>query len=106
MARSFLFRNRFAVYANPFAKSDEVRGDKEAGPIFCGATDRVDHRADGGFCVWARDVDDPRIAKIDIDLGDEAPNIFEPEFDPEALKAVEPGERLFVDPLCEKTPIN
>jgi hypothetical protein len=29
-------------------------------------------------------------------LGNQMPNVFQPEFDPEALKAVKPGERLSV----------
>jgi hypothetical protein len=41
-------------------------------------------------------VDDPGAAKSDTKDGDEPPDIFEPEFDPEALKAVEPGERLWI----------
>jgi hypothetical protein len=41
-------------------------------------------------------VDDPDAAKIDTKNGDEPLDIFEPEFDPEALKAVEPGERLWI----------
>ena len=31
-----------------------------------------------------------------MQLGDESPDIFQAELDTEALKAVEPGERLFV----------
>jgi hypothetical protein len=38
-------------------------------------------------------MDDPGAAKIDTKDGDEPLDIFEPELDPEALKAVEPGER-------------
>ena len=41
-------------------------------------------------------MNDARIAKIDMQLRDQSPNIFQPEFDPEALKAVKPGERLLV----------
>ncbi len=37
-----------------------------------------------------------RAAKIDMRLSNQTPNIFQPEFDPEALKAVKPGERLSV----------
>jgi hypothetical protein len=41
-------------------------------------------------------VDNPGAGKIDMKLRDKPPDIFEPEFDPEALKAVEPGERPWV----------
>ncbi len=43
---NFVFGNHLAVDADSFAKSDKVRGDKKTGPIFLGATDRIDHRAD------------------------------------------------------------
>jgi hypothetical protein len=58
------------------------------------ATDRIDHRADRAFSVGARDVNDARAAKIDIQFGNQTLDIFQAEFDPEALKAVEPGKRL------------
>src|ERR1700731_5076646 len=95
-ARDFVFRNHFAVNANAFAKSNKVRGDEKAGPIFFGATDRVDHRTDGTLAVCAGNVNDARFAKIDMQLGNQSLDIFQPEFDAEALKAVEPGERLSV----------
>jgi len=31
-----------------------------------------------------------------MQLGDKSPNIFQAKLNPEALKAIEPGERLFV----------
>src|SRR5262249_18833809 len=92
----FLFRDHFTIHADPFAKSDEVRGYEEAGPMFSRPANRIDHRANGAFAVRASDVNDARVAKIDIKRADQSANIFETEFDPEALKAVEPGERLFV----------
>ncbi len=73
-----------------------MRGRKKPSPIFLRATDRIDHRADGAFAICARDVDDTRIVKIDVQLGDQPLDVFQAELDPEALKAVEPGERLFI----------
>jgi len=90
------FRNHFAVYADSFAKCDEVRGGKKSGSIVSCATDRIDHRADGPFAVCAGDVDDARTRKIDMQFGDQSADIFQPEFDAEALKALEPGARLLV----------
>jgi hypothetical protein len=58
--------------------------------------DRINHCANGAFSIRPGDVDDPGAAKSDTKDGDEPPDIFEPEFDPEALKAVEPGERPWV----------
>jgi hypothetical protein len=95
-SRDFIFRNHFAAYADALAERDQVRGGEESGPIVLGTADRIDHRADGAFAVSARDVNDARIAKIGMQVGDQSPNIFQPELDPEALKAVEPGERLGV----------
>jgi hypothetical protein len=37
-----------------------------------------------------------RSRRVEFELVDQAPNIFQTELDPKALKAVEPGERLFV----------
>ena len=36
------------------------------------------------------------VAKIDMKRRDEPPDIFQAELDPEALEAIQPGERLFV----------
>src|ERR1700730_3773966 len=94
--RNLILRNHFAIHLNSFAESDEVRGGKQAGGIFCRTTDRIDHCADGAFAVCARDVYDPRFTGIDLQLGDQSPNVIQAELDPEALKAVEPGERLFI----------
>jgi hypothetical protein len=41
-------------------------------------------------------MDDSGAAKIDMKRSDEPLDIFQPKFDPEALKAVKPRERLFV----------
>src|SRR5258708_35671104 len=95
-SRDFIFRDYFAVDADSFAKSDKVRGDKKTGPIFLGAADRIDHRADRALAVGAGDVNNAHVGKIDIQFSDQASDVFQTEFDPEALKAVEPGERLFV----------
>src|SRR5436309_11536708 len=92
----FAFRNHFVVHADSFAERHKVRGDKKSGPIVSCATDRIDHRADGPFAVGAGDVNDARVGKIDMQIGDQSLDIFQPEFDAEALKAVEPGERLSV----------
>jgi hypothetical protein len=95
-SRDFNFRNHFAVYADALAERDQVRGGEESGPIVLGTADRIDHRADGAFAIGTGDVNDARIAKIGVQFGDQPPDIFQPEFDPETLKAVEPGERLGV----------
>jgi len=36
------------------------------------------------------------LVKIDVELREEPPDVFQAELDPEALKAVEPGERLLI----------
>src|SRR5207244_12529083 len=41
-------------------------------------------------------VNNARAAKIDMRLSNQTPNVFQPELDPKALKAVKPGERLLV----------
>src|SRR5262249_29635173 len=56
--RDIIFGNHFAVYPNPFAKSDEVRGGKQTNAITGGATDCIDQSADGTFSVRAGDVND------------------------------------------------
>ena len=60
--RDTIFGNHFAVYPNPFAKGDEVRGGKQTGAITGGATDCVDHSADGTLPVRAGDVNDGTLA--------------------------------------------
>src|SRR5215468_6104392 len=50
--------NHLAIYANPFAKRDEVRGYKKAGAIAFGATDGIDDGTNGAFAVRAGDVND------------------------------------------------
>src|SRR6266478_1276320 len=95
-SRDFIFRDYFAVDADSFAKGDEVRGDKKTGPIFLGATDRIDYRADRPLAVGAGHVNDARVGNADIQFTDQASDVFQPELDPKALKAVEPGERLSV----------
>ena len=40
------------------------------------------------------------MAETDSHLGDEPPNVFQSEFDSEALKPIEPGERLRVVDWC------
>ena len=92
--RDFVFGDHFAIYPNAFAKSDEVRGSEKTGAISSGAADRIDHRANRAFAVCAGDMDDTGLAKIDIQFAEQALNVFEPELDPEALRAVKPGQRF------------
>jgi hypothetical protein len=92
----FVFRNHFAIHANAFAESDKVRGGEETSLKISRATNGIDHRTNRSFSVCAGDVNNTRVAETDIQLGDQPPDILQPEFDPEALKAVKPGERLFV----------
>ncbi|PYJ74016.1 MAG: hypothetical protein DME72_04340, partial [Verrucomicrobia bacterium] len=94
--RDCFFGNHFTIDANSFAERNEVRGGEQAGAIFLRTQDRINHCANGAFPIGSGDVDDPGAAEIDMELGDEPLDIFEPEFNPEALKAVEPGERLSV----------
>ena len=47
-------------------------------------------------------MDDTRAGKIDMQLGNESPDVLQSELDPEALKAVEPGERLRVVHCAEE----
>src|SRR4030095_6082027 len=98
---SRLFGNHFAVYANALTERDKVRGCEQAGRISLCATDRIDHGANGAFAVCAGDVNDFAVAKIDAQLSDESLDIFQAQFDPEALEAVEPCERVFI---CQGRP--
>ena len=77
-----VFRNHFAVYADAFAEGNEVRGGEEAGAMTLRARDRIDHGADRAFAIRPRDVNDPRIAEIDMQRLDQPINIFETKFDP------------------------
>src|SRR5438477_6534651 len=92
--RHRLFRNHLATYANALTESDEVRGCEQTGAIFLRATDRVDHGADRAFAIGAGDMNDARAGQVDMQLVDQPPDVFQSELDAEALKAVEPGERL------------
>src|SRR6266705_3509423 len=111
--RDFIFRNHFTVHTDSLAESDEVRRDEEAGAIFPCPTDRIDHGADRPLAVCSRDVDDAWFSRsfrrgagngtrgacdlqINVQLADETLDVLQPELDPEALKAIEPGERLRV----------
>src|SRR6266404_2813137 len=69
-----VLRNHLAVHADAFAKGNEGRGGEEAAAITLCARDR----------------------QIDTQLVNQAPTIFEAEFDSEALKRVKPGERFLV----------
>ena len=92
--RYIVLRNHLATHANALTESDEVRGGKKTGAIFLRAADRIDHRANGAFAVGAGDMNDARAGQIDMQLVDQSPDVFQSELDAEALKAVEPGERL------------
>ena len=92
--RHRVLRNHLATQANAFTKSDEVRGGEQTGAIFLRATDRIDHGANRAFAVGAGDMNDARAGQIDMQLVDQPPDVFQSELDAEALKAVEPGERL------------
>src|SRR5437016_11903030 len=94
-----VFGNHFAIHANPFAERDEVRGREEAGAMSLRVTDRIDHGANGALAVCSGHVNDASSAKIHMQLGKESPDVFQAKLDAEALKAVEPGERLFVRSL-------
>src|SRR5262249_38655694 len=98
-----------AIYTNPFSKRDEVRGDEQAGAKSLRATDGVDHGANGSFTVCAGHMDDFgcrgarrcarwafAAANVAATFVEQAPSVFESQFDPEALETVKPGERLFV----------
>src|SRR5437762_2627191 len=112
--------NHFAIYTDPFAKRDEVRGGEEAGAIAPRATDRIDHGANGAFAVCACDVDDSKCrgaslgerrafdaANAATTFVEQTPDVFQAKFDPKALKAIKPGERLpIVHGVIEKYPSN
>src|ERR1700730_1628177 len=112
-------RNHFAVDANSFAKGHEVRGDKKPGAVYSCATDQVDHGANGAFAVRASDMNGTRFSRgfrrgsgksepdwhctrgacapqIEMQLRDQALDIFQAKLDTEAVKAVEPGERFLI----------
>src|SRR5262249_37696853 len=103
------FRNHLSIYANPFTKRDEVRGDEQAGAIALRATDRINHGANGALAVCAGDVHDFEwkgdrrcqrrafaAANAATTFLKEAPGVFEAQLDPEALETVKPGQRLLV----------
>jgi hypothetical protein len=88
--------NHFAVQANAFTKRDKVRGCEQTRSISLCAQNRIDHGANGPFTIRAGDMDDAARTKIDVQLGDQSPNIFQAELDAEALEAIEPDKCLFV----------
>src|SRR5512132_802172 len=53
-----VLRNHLSIYADPFAKRDEVRGYEQARTIALRTTDGIDHGANGALAVCAGDVDD------------------------------------------------
>ena len=97
--------NHFAIYANPLSERDQVRGCEEAGAMSLRATDRIDHGANGAFAVCSGHVNDASSAKIHMQLCKESPDVFQAKLDAEALKAVKPGERLFVSQRWLRHPL-
>src|SRR4030095_7507254 len=103
-----VLRNHFSIYVNPFAKRDEVRGYEQASAIALRPTDGIDHGANGALAVCAGDVDDLECKGVrrgdrrafDTNAAttfvEQASDVFETQFDPEALETIQPGERLFV----------
>jgi hypothetical protein len=61
-----------------------------------GATNGIDHGANGTFSICAGDMDDLALTKSDIQFRDESPDVFQAKLNPEALETVEPRKRLFV----------
>jgi hypothetical protein len=53
-----------------------VRGDKHTGPVTLGATNGIDHGANGTFSICAGDMDDLALTKSDIQFRDESPDVF------------------------------
>src|SRR5215831_4528785 len=80
-ACDFLFENHFAVHSDSFAKSDQVRGSEQSGPIFLCAANRIDHRANRSFAICTGDVDNACVRRSDTQLANQSPNIFETELD-------------------------
>src|SRR5207248_5929308 len=93
-AGDFVWRDHFAVYADAFAISDEMRRGKKTGPITGGAANRIDHRANGAFAVGAGDVNNALIFPGNVQLAEQALDILKPELDSEALRSVKPGQRF------------
>src|SRR5207249_9206119 len=88
--------NHFAIDTNTFAKRDEVRRSEKTGAISVCAQNRINHGTNGAFAIRPSDVNHSASPKIDMQLGDKSPNIFQAKLNSEALKAIEPGERLCV----------
>src|SRR5436305_14504551 len=57
-ARDFVWGNHLAIYADAFAKTDEVRGGEQASAMTGGASDGIDHRAHRPLGVGDGDVND------------------------------------------------
>ena len=93
-------RNQFPLDLDSLTEGDKVRRDEKPGPVVCRPTNGVGHCANRSFAVGPGNVDDARMAETDSDLGDEPPNVFQSELDSEALKPIEPGERLRVIDWC------
>ena len=94
-----------------------MRGYEQAGAIALRPTDEIDHGADGALAVCAGDVDDFgckalaaasawRLNKRRYNIIEQPLDIFETQFDPEALEAVKPGERLLVIQTCARCHIH
>src|SRR5438552_13945691 len=105
-----IFRNHFAIDTNAFAEGDKVRGDEETRAITLRAADGIDHRANGAFAVRPGDMDDASSKSLrrgaehstrgarapQAKFVEQTPNVLQAELDPEALEAIEPGERLSI----------
>src|SRR5437867_448912 len=57
-ARDFVWGNHLAIYADAFAKTDEVRGGEQGRPVTGSTRNRIDESADGAFAVCPGDVND------------------------------------------------
>jgi hypothetical protein len=95
-AGDFIGRDHFAVHPNALAVGDEVGGDEKTGAVVRRAANGIDHGADRAFAVGAGHVDDSLIFSRNVQVAEQALDIFEPELDPEALGSVKPGERLVI----------
>jgi hypothetical protein len=88
------FADHLAVDLNPLPKRDQVRRRKQASLQTRLAADRVEHRAHRSLAVGSGDVDEFQPGRIDAECTDQAPRIFQSQFDAVKLCAVEPLDGL------------
>jgi hypothetical protein len=93
------FSNHLAVHPDPLAVADQVRGGEQSGAITLRAADGIDHGADGALAVRPGHMNDALTFPGQLQLTQEALDVFEPKFDSETLGAVKPGERFPVTGL-------